>query len=123
MWSCRRIDKQFSGRSACRANRRVPVCRGTVLPFCLVLAAAASVRAAGVTDKDILNDATTPGDVVSYGMGPHAQRYSPLAKIFLPPLRRGVFRDDRTLMPKFEGVVSQEGIWAIRAFLDAIYEE
>jgi alcohol dehydrogenase (cytochrome c) len=53
----------------------------TALSFCLVLATAASVRAAGVTDQDILHDADTPGDVVSYGMGPHAQRYSPLVKI------------------------------------------
>jgi len=33
---------------------------------------------AGVTDKDILNDQATPGDIVSYGMGPRAQRFSPL---------------------------------------------
>jgi cytochrome c-550 PedF len=44
-------------------------------------------------------------------------------KIFLPPLRHGVFRDGRTLMPKFEGIVSQEGMWAIRAFLETIYQE
>lgn len=31
---------------------------------------------AGVTDKDILQDASTPEDVVSYGIGPQAQRYS-----------------------------------------------
>ena len=44
-------------------------------------------------------------------------------KVFLPPMRRGVFRDGRTLMPKFEGIMSQEGMWAIRAWLDTIYEE
>ncbi|MCP4469675.1 MAG: PQQ-dependent dehydrogenase, methanol/ethanol family [Gammaproteobacteria bacterium] len=33
---------------------------------------------AGVTDKDILNDQATPGDIVSYGMGPRAQRFSPI---------------------------------------------
>ncbi|MBU0539853.1 MAG: methanol/ethanol family PQQ-dependent dehydrogenase [Gammaproteobacteria bacterium] len=37
-----------------------------------------SLLNAGVTDKDILNDATTTGDVVSYGLGPQGQRYSPL---------------------------------------------
>ena len=37
--------------------------------------------AAGVTDKDILNDATTAGDVVSFGMGTQGQRYSALDKI------------------------------------------
>ncbi len=42
----------------------------------------ATSKAAGpVTDKDIVNDAKTTGDVVSFGMGPHAQRYSPLDKV------------------------------------------
>ena len=34
-----------------------------------------------VTWEDIRNDQQTTGDVVSYGMGPRAQRYSPLDKI------------------------------------------
>ncbi|MCB1890124.1 MAG: PQQ-dependent methanol/ethanol family dehydrogenase [Rhodocyclaceae bacterium] len=47
---------------------------------------AASVMAwgaasAGVTDADILNDAKTTGDVVSFGMGTQGQRYSPLDKV------------------------------------------
>jgi alcohol dehydrogenase (cytochrome c) len=33
---------------------------------------------AGVTNKDILNDANNTGDVVGYGIGPQGQRYSPL---------------------------------------------
>ena len=44
----------------------------------LVLAVPAG---AGVTDADILNDAKTPKDVVSYGMGPHQHRFSPLNKV------------------------------------------
>ena len=36
---------------------------------------------AGVTDKDILNDAATPGDVVSFGMGTQGQRFSTLDQI------------------------------------------
>ncbi len=36
---------------------------------------------AGVSDNDILNDAKTTGDVVSYGLGPRGQRYSTLNKI------------------------------------------
>ena len=36
---------------------------------------------ARVTDKDIQNDASTVGDVVSYGMGTKLQRYSPSTKI------------------------------------------
>ncbi len=42
-------------------------------------------------------------------------------KDYLPPLRKGVFRDGRTLMPKYEGVLSQEAMWAIRAFLETIH--
>jgi alcohol dehydrogenase (cytochrome c) len=36
---------------------------------------------AGVTEEDLLNDATTPGDIVTNGMGRIAQRYSTLDKI------------------------------------------
>ncbi|MCR6666171.1 MAG: PQQ-dependent methanol/ethanol family dehydrogenase [Methyloversatilis sp.] len=36
---------------------------------------------AGVTDRDIENDAKTTGDVLSWGMGTEGQRYSPLDKI------------------------------------------
>jgi len=44
-------------------------------------------------------------------------------KSYLPPTRRGVFRDGRTLMPKYEGILSQEAMWAIRAWLDTIHED
>ncbi len=40
-----------------------------------------TVNAAGVTDEDIVNDAKTTGDVVSWGVGPQGQRYSPLKTI------------------------------------------
>lgn len=40
-----------------------------------------SVAHAGVTDEDILNDAMNTENVVSYGIGTKAQRYSPLSKI------------------------------------------
>jgi len=36
---------------------------------------------AGVTDQDILNDAATPGDVLSFGMGTQGQRFSTLNEI------------------------------------------
>lgn len=36
---------------------------------------------AQVTEKDIINDAATTNDVVTYGMGRQGQRYSPLSKI------------------------------------------
>src|SRR5471030_1029751 len=41
----------------------------------------ASPVAALVTDKDVENDAKTPGDVVSWGLGTKLQRYSPSTKI------------------------------------------
>src|SRR5690242_20348914 len=44
-------------------------------------------------------------------------------KDYLPPMRKGVYRDGRTLMPKYEGVLSQEAMWAIRAFLETIHED
>jgi len=54
----------------------------TLLLACaaLVLAAPAA-RAAGVTDQDILDDAKTPGDVLSYGGSPHQHRFSALDQI------------------------------------------
>jgi cytochrome c-550 PedF len=44
-------------------------------------------------------------------------------KDFMPPLRKGVYRDGRTLMPKYEGVLSQEAMWALRAFVESIHED
>lgn len=54
--------------------------------FIAGLAAATSLVAApaiagGPTSADILNDAETPGDVISYGMGPWQQRFSTLDKL------------------------------------------
>ncbi len=43
--------------------------------------AAAPLLAEGPTDADLMNDAATPGDVLTYGMGPQAQRFSPLKAI------------------------------------------
>lgn len=44
-------------------------------------------------------------------------------KAFMPPTRNGVFRDGRTMMPKYEGIVSQEAMWAIRTWLETIHED
>ena len=53
------------------------------LAAALALTLAGSVWAAGakVTWDDIQNDDKTPGDVLSYGLGLKAQRYSPLTKV------------------------------------------
>ncbi len=47
----------------------------------LVMAAAAQVSAQGVTDAMIVNDASTPNDVLSWGIGPQGQRHSSLTGI------------------------------------------
>ncbi len=44
-------------------------------------------------------------------------------KEYLPALRHGVFRDGRTLMPKYEGILSQEAIWAIRSWIETVHED
>jgi cytochrome c-550 PedF len=44
-------------------------------------------------------------------------------KAFLPPTRRGVVRGDRVMMPKYEGVISQEGMWAIRSWLETVHTD
>ncbi len=41
----------------------------------------AGAAGAAVTDADILGDAETPGDVLSWGMGLQGQRYSPMKQI------------------------------------------
>jgi alcohol dehydrogenase (cytochrome c) len=45
------------------------------------LTVGAGVAQAGVTDKDIVNDAATPEDVVSFGMGTQGQRFSSLDQV------------------------------------------
>jgi len=45
------------------------------------IATIGGANAKGVTDADIVNDAKTTGDVVSFGMGTQGQRYSPLAAV------------------------------------------
>ena len=46
-----------------------------------VAAPAPPPTAAGPNDADLMNDATTPGDVLTYGMGSKGQRFSPMTKI------------------------------------------
>ena len=46
-----------------------------------LIAGAAPLVAAGPTDADLMNDAASTGDVLTYGMGPQAQRFSPLTQI------------------------------------------
>jgi alcohol dehydrogenase (cytochrome c) len=48
---------------------------------CVTLMLGVANATAGVTDKDIMNDATTTDDVLTWGIGLQGQRYSPLKKI------------------------------------------
>ena len=61
---------------------------------------------------------------VSGGLAPDL-RFLPLGdegdEAYLPPTRRGVHRNDRTLMPKYEGILSQEAMWAIRSWLETVH--
>lgn len=65
-------------------NRHKSVLRATataLLAAGTVAAAGLQSAQAGVTDEMILNDQASTDDVVHYGLGPKAQRYSPLAKL------------------------------------------
>ncbi|MDO6682797.1 methanol/ethanol family PQQ-dependent dehydrogenase [Oceanobacter sp. 5_MG-2023] len=46
-----------------------------------ILATPAAVASSNVSWEDIANDANTPKDVLAYGIGPKAQRYSPLTDL------------------------------------------
>lgn len=63
---------------------------------------------------------------VSGGIAPDL-RYLPLGdegdEVFLQRIRKGSVRDGRVYMPPFEGTLSQEAMWAIRAWLETVHEE
>ncbi len=61
-------------------------------------------------------------DVKSGGMAPDLRALEPTDEgdaWFLTRVRGGARRDDRVKMPPFEGILSQEAMWAIRAYIDA----
>jgi cytochrome c-550 PedF len=61
---------------------------------------------------------------VSGGLAPdlrHLDKGDEGDRAYLTPTRRGVHRDGRTLMPKYEGVMSQEAMWAIRSWLETVH--
>lgn len=63
---------------------------------------------------------------VSGGIAPDL-RYLPQGdegdEIFLQRIRKGAVRDGRVYMPPFEETLSQEAMWAIRAWLETVHEE
>lgn len=63
---------------------------------------------------------------VSGGIAPDL-RYLPKGdegdEIYLPRIRHGAVRAGRVYMPPFDGLLSQEAMWAIRAWLETVHEE
>lgn len=63
---------------------------------------------------------------ISGGIAPDL-RYLPLDaegdEIFMQRIRHGASRDGRVYMPPFEDILSQEAMWAIRAWLETVTEE
>ncbi len=55
--------------------------RYSAVAFAVAAALSGAPARADVTDADILNDAKTTGDVVSFGLGTQGQRYSPATQI------------------------------------------
>ena len=63
---------------------------------------------------------------VSGGFSPdlrHSERGADGDEIFIQKTRNGVVRNGAVYMPKFEGILSQEGMWAIRSWLDTKFTE
>ncbi len=65
-------------------------------------------------------------EVISGGVAPDL-RYLPQGvegdEWFSMRVRNGAIRNGTTYMPPFEGVLSQEALWAIRAYIESRYEE
>lgn len=63
---------------------------------------------------------------VSGGIAPDL-RYLPAGQegdeIFMQRIRKGATRDGRVYMPPFEGILSQEAMWTIRAWLETVRED
>jgi cytochrome c-550 PedF len=63
---------------------------------------------------------------VSGGIAPDL-RYLPKGdegdEIYVLRVRTGSSRDGRVYMPPFEGILSQEALWAIRAWLESVHGE
>jgi cytochrome c-550 PedF len=60
---------------------------------------------------------------VSGGISPDLRKGDPGVegdKWYIYRSRSGSAKDGRVLMPKFEGILSQEGLWAIRSWIDTL---
>lgn len=63
-------------------------------------------------------------DAVSGGIAPDLRETMPLGEegdvIFKERMVNGAVRNGVTYMPKFDGIVKQEGLWAIRAWMETV---
>ena len=63
-------------------------------------------------------------DGVSGGIAPDLRETLPLGaegdEIFRERMINGAIRNGVTYMPKFDGIVAQEGLWAIRSWLETV---
>jgi cytochrome c-550 PedF len=60
-------------------------------------------------------------DAISGGLSPdlrYSERGAEGDEIYIEKTRRGIVRNGAVYMPKFEGILSQEAMWAIRSWLD-----
>ena len=65
-------------------------------------------------------------EAISGGIAPDL-RYLPEGndgdEVYVMRVRNGAVRDGRVYMPKFEGILSQEALWTIRAWLETVREK
>ena len=63
-------------------------------------------------------------DAISGGIAPDLRETLPLGtegdEIFKERMINGAIRNGVTYMPKFDGIVAQEGLWAIRTWLETV---
>lgn len=65
-------------------------------------------------------------DAVSGGIAPDLRLLPALDEgddYFANKVRKGVVRNGMTYMPGFGEVIGEEGLWAIRTYLDSVYTE
>ncbi|MHB1373133.1 MAG: cytochrome c-550 PedF [Thauera sp.] len=63
---------------------------------------------------------------VSGGIAPdlrYLERGDEMDEFFIGKVRNGVTRNGAVYMPPFEGMLTQEAMWAIRAWLETVHEE
>lgn len=64
---------------------------------------------------------------ISGGIAPDLRKLMPGDdyddEFFIQKVRNGVTRNGAVYMPPFEGILTQEAMWAIRAWLETVHEE